>query len=100
MFPKGIFVKSFSDYHAKLTYGCDSDWGLPCSNKTWHQGVLNLEGVFHAEVLVLGVVHALDGIHVAKEHVIQPLNGHRGNFPLFGFLILVAFTAIFKKIKS
>ena len=50
--------------------------------------------VFHAEVLILWVVHALDGIHVAKEHVIQPLNGDRGYFPLFGFLILVSFTAV------
>jgi len=76
-----------------IRFRCDSNWSFPCSHEAGNQAELDFEWVLGTKVLILWVVHTLDGIHVAKEDVIQPLNGHRRRLPLFGFLILFSFTA-------
>ena len=74
----------------RYNYRSHTDRILPGLDEVRDQRVVNPEGVFHFEVVVLWVVHALLSVGVAEQDVVQPLDGHGGNFPVVGLVVLLA----------
>ncbi len=73
-----------------LSYRGDPNRRLPGDHQVLDEDVVDPERVVRPEGVVLGIVHALDGVDVAQQDVVQPLDRHGRHLPDLGLVELVA----------
>ena len=83
-----------------MTHRCNSDRRLPSDHQVLDEDVVDTERIFRSEGVVLGVVHALDGVHVAEQDVVQPLDRHRWDFPDLGLVVFLTVMTKILRIKD
>lgn len=70
-----------------MFYRSNSNRVLPRVHEMRYECVVYSKGVIHLEVVIFWVVHALLGVHVAEEDVVQPLDRDGRHFPIVGLVV-------------